>query len=59
MVAPDNKEELKEAMEKLINDPELRKRLGENGREYIKNNFSHQIIAQKLYNLFRKVYGKN
>ena len=59
VVAPDNKEELKEAMEKLINDPELRKRLGENGREYIKNNFSHQIIAQKLYNLFRKVYGKN
>lgn len=58
LVRPDNKEELKIAMEKLTNNPELRRKLGENGREYIKNNFSHQVIAEKLYNLFKKVYGK-
>ncbi len=59
MIQPNNKDELKNAMEKLVNDPELRKKLGENGREYIKNNFSHQVIASKLYNLFVRVYGKN
>lgn len=55
MVPPDNVLELKIAMEKLINDSELRKQLGENGRKYIIENFSHQIIAQKLFNLFQKV----
>ena len=59
MVAPNNREELKNAMEKLINDPQLRRKLGENGREYVKNNFSHQVIAEKLYNLFKKVYGQD
>jgi len=58
MVTPNNKEELKLAMEKLINDQELRKQLGENGRKYIAESFSHELIAQKLYNLFQKVYGK-
>ncbi len=58
MISPNNVLELKEAMEKLINDSELRKQLGENGRKYIVENFSHQIIAKKLYNLFKKVYGK-
>lgn len=58
MISPNNILELKEAMEKLINNPALRKQLGENGRKYIVENFSHQIIAKKLFNLFKKVYEK-
>lgn len=58
MIKPDSKEELNKAMEKLILDNDLRIRLGKYGRDYIKNNFSNEVIAKKLYNLFKRVYSK-
>ncbi|MDP4001793.1 MAG: glycosyltransferase family 4 protein [bacterium] len=57
MVEPNNAKALQQAMEIFINDRELAKKMGINGREFIINNFSNTIIAQKLYNLFRDVYS--
>ena len=58
MVSPNDKNELKNAMEILITDSNFRARLGKRGREYIENNFSNQVIANKFFDLLTRVYGK-
>ncbi len=57
LVEPNSVSELKIAMKKLILENKLRKELGENGRQFIIANYSNKIIAQKLYDLFKRVYG--
>ncbi len=52
LIKPDNAEELKNAMIKLGNDRNLRNLLGKEGREYIVENFSHKVIAEKFYKFF-------
>jgi len=56
MIPPNSKEDLQKAMERLINNSALRNQLGKEGREFIKKNFSNEIIAEKLFNLFRETY---
>lgn len=53
MVPPDNVDQLRNAMEKLILNKDLRVSLGNRGREYIKNNFSNEVISGKIYNFFK------
>ncbi|OGM99546.1 MAG: hypothetical protein A2817_01160 [Candidatus Yanofskybacteria bacterium RIFCSPHIGHO2_01_FULL_39_8b] len=53
LVEPDDSAGMISAMLKLARDPVLRKSMGEAGREFIKNNFSHEIIAGKLENFLR------
>ncbi|KGM96423.1 glycoside hydrolase [Clostridium novyi A str. 4552] len=47
-VEPENFNEIAEAVLKLYNDKELRKQLGQNGREYVMKNFSRESITRKL-----------
>ena len=56
MVQSGNVSELKNAMEEMIAGNELRKELGRNGRQFIVENYSNRIVAQKLYNFFKRVY---
>lgn len=53
IVKPDNLYQLESAMDKLITDKDLRASLGRAGREYIKENFSNSIVANKLYTFFK------
>jgi glycosyltransferase involved in cell wall biosynthesis len=52
LVKPDDQHDLGRAMLKLGLDEELRKELGQAGREYIIENFSNKVIAEKFYRFF-------
>lgn len=52
LVQPANSQELSEAMLKLINNPMLRKKMGENALEKFHNQFSTQISISKYINLY-------
>jgi L-malate glycosyltransferase len=41
-----------EALEQLIDDSELRRRLGANGRRKVVENYSIQAVCQKYLNIF-------
>ena len=56
MVPPGDAGKLSEAIEKIIVNRDLGEQLGKRGRQYIIENFSNKIIANKLFNLFKKVY---
>ncbi|MDD7794976.1 glycosyltransferase family 4 protein [Clostridium sp. 'White wine YQ'] len=51
VVEPENPKEIAEAILKLYNDNELKNKLGKNGREYVKENYSREAIVKKLENL--------
>jgi len=53
LVGPEDVAGLTESLLKLAVDKNLRKEIGEAGREFIKSNFSHEIIAGKLENFLR------
>ncbi len=55
LVTPGSVEELKLAMLELTNNKELRLQLGKEGRLYVSNNYSHQIIADRFFNFFKTV----
>jgi glycosyltransferase involved in cell wall biosynthesis len=46
---------LREKLLELINDMDRRRVLGERSREWVKNNFSVEIIAKKLLNVLELV----
>ena len=50
LVEPKNVEALAEAMLFLANNPEIRSVMGARGREYILNNFTHKVVAEKIEN---------
>ncbi len=58
MVQPDNIDQLRDSMEKLITNEELRTRLGKQGRMFISENFSNPIIARKIYSFFKSIITK-
>ena len=47
---------LEKAMLKLAQNKELRETMGKAGREYISNNYSYKIIADKFFNFFNSIY---
>ena len=55
LIEPDNMAGLTEAILKLSQDKNLRETLGKAGREFIIDNFSHKIIANKLENFLRNL----
>ena len=55
LVPADNAYALRDAMIKLGNDQELRKKLGQAGRRYILENFSHAIVAAKFARFFEEI----
>lgn len=52
LVEPDNVDSLSLGMIKLGSDPDLRKKMGLAGREYIAKNYSHQVVARKFADFF-------
>lgn len=52
LIEPNNSNQLEEKMELLINEPELRKIFGENGKKRVEENFS----TNKFISEFEKVY---
>ncbi len=55
LVAPDNLDELKEAMIKLGSDEELRKRLGKEARIFMIESFGHDVVAAKFEKFFHSM----
>lgn len=51
LVFPEKPEQLAEAVIKILNNP-IRKKIGEKGRNFIKDNFSESVLAEKT----KKVY---
>lgn len=47
-VEPENSKEIAEAVLKLYKDPELRTKLGQNGRKYVMEHYAREAIARKL-----------
>lgn len=52
-VEPENPQAMAEAILRLYNNPELRGKLGQNGRRYISSNCSREVLASQIENLLR------
>jgi glycosyltransferase involved in cell wall biosynthesis len=52
-------EEMARHVERLINDSKLRKRLGENAYEYVRNNLSWEKYARTMEKVFEQTISKN
>lgn len=52
-------EEMARHVERLINDSKLRKRLGENAYEYVRNNLSWEKYARTMEKIFEQKISKN
>ena len=48
LVLPESAQELANAIIRLLQDPDLRKKMGENGRRYVVENRSWESVAQKV-----------
>lgn len=59
LVEPENPLELANAVTKLLQVPELRKQMGENGREYVVQNHSWESVAKRVAEVCRQVAGKD
>jgi D-inositol-3-phosphate glycosyltransferase len=46
---PQNSVELADRLEKLLQDPELRRRMGQTGRRFVVENFTWQQVAARVY----------
>ncbi len=55
LIRPDDNKELGDAMIRLGMDKSLRRQLGQAGRRYVVENFSHQKIAEKFCNFFHSL----
>lgn len=51
VVEPENSKQIAEAILELYNNSEKRKALGYNGRNYVLENYSREIIARKMENI--------
>jgi glycosyltransferase involved in cell wall biosynthesis len=47
--------QLKEAMEKLLDNPLLSHELGQNGRKYVNDNFSWSMISARIETIYSKI----
>jgi glycosyltransferase involved in cell wall biosynthesis len=53
-VQPGSSEAIAQAVRKLVNDPSLGVRMGQQGRQYLKEHFDRPILAKKLSSLFNE-----
>ena len=58
MVPPNNPDALAEAMQKVLNDNELRRTMGENGRKRVEQHFTFEPQAEKYWELFCRLVCK-
>ncbi|MFT5871836.1 MAG: glycosyltransferase involved in cell wall biosynthesis [Clostridium sp.] len=59
VVEPENSQEIAEAVIKLYKDKELREKLGENGRRYVKENYNRDTITRKLEKILMELQEKH
>jgi len=52
LVPPNNAVRLAEGIQYLLDNENVRKKFGENGRKWIVNNFSSDIIAKRLFQIY-------
>ncbi len=55
VVEPENEREIAEAVMKLYKDKELTRELGRNGRKYVEENYSREIIVKRLESYLLKI----
>ena len=55
LVPPGNLTALTDRLLRLANDPQLRARFGERGREFVRRNFAVEQMVDGLYNLYQKL----
>lgn len=55
LVPPNDRGALSDAMVQLGSSPALRRSMGDAGREFARDNFSHEVVAKKFYDFFRSV----
>ena len=53
---PENAEDLAQKVRQLISDPEACARFGNNGYEYVKENFTRDLIAQKFWDKLQSIH---
>jgi glycosyltransferase involved in cell wall biosynthesis len=58
-IQPGDPEALANAVRKLAEDPELRRRMGLAGRDYVERNFDRSVLARKLLLVMEKMVGGN
>ncbi len=59
VTAPDDREGFIQAMDRLVNDPTLRRELGSNGRQYAEETFDIEKIVLNFNNIITKITGRN
>ena len=59
LVEPKNVEQLTKACAELIEDEDLRKKLGENGRESVKEKFAPKTMVDTIESVYRKLTTNN
>jgi glycosyltransferase involved in cell wall biosynthesis len=59
VVPPSDPRRLRQAIEKLLADPDTARRLGKSGRESVERNFAHPVFAARLGNEFRHLAEEN
>jgi glycosyltransferase involved in cell wall biosynthesis len=47
--------ELADAISQLLSDPSLREKMGHSGREFVRENFSWDILAQRMFQVYSEV----
>ena len=57
LIEAGNKEQLTKAISKLVDDADLRRRMGENGRRYARENFSREYVQEGYISLLKKITG--
>jgi glycosyltransferase involved in cell wall biosynthesis len=55
LVAPDDAQQLRDAMIRLALDEKARRKLGEAGREYIREQYEHECVARRYATFFRLI----
>lgn len=56
-IEPENEDALFDAINRLRADPELRKQLGDNGRQFVKANYLRSALAEKYLSVISQVVG--
>ena len=58
LITPADSRILTQAMEKLINDAQLRSTLGNNGRKAVEEKFNSEIQVKKVEQVFEELIGR-
>jgi glycosyltransferase involved in cell wall biosynthesis len=58
IVEYDNVEQIKDTIIKLRDDPNLRKRLGDNGRKAFLEKYNWKVMENRLYNIYDTLLNK-